>query len=923
MKRKLLLIVSVLLLQVLVVFGQDSFKETEKVTKRQDTIHTYQHDKTGLEVVWIESDDPNWSFALGVRTPVSSDTGVNHIIEHTVFKGSGKYPSHQLFFDASAKYPHSFMNAMTSADMTYYPFATPYPKCFDALLDVYLDSVLHPIMLESPYSFYEEAYYKDPTTGKEGGVVYNEMKGANSSIDRQVFKSIREAYFEGGTYGYDSGGMPQAIKGLTYDYFKETYNNYYHPSNMQIVLYGKLPIQQVLDQIATQISSYEMRSQKIVIDDQITQTAEVLQKPYQSQNHKGFLLKSFLIDKPLTLEEQLRMSLWVSTYLQDNAGTFQSALREVGLKSVQVLKDEGTKTPIYTIAVGDIPLDQIPTYEEKLESVIENMSAHIPTNLAQEKDMLARQRLALLQEGDSSQRGLSVATTYLEEWLHEVPKHSYYTQLDVLEEMQSLDNQWCQEILLTGVERTTRMIPSLVSQQEVAVTGPEAWQGVSSQIESWKKAHQDANLPEIRPEELLMKSSASCDVSRKDGVTYMMSPTGNPSLYTTVYYPSHHIKQEELPYLFLYGMLLDQASRECSPFEAFLNVRQSAVNGKDGEETYFKVELLQADARTNPVDIIGRAQNYLEAQTLPWYKEKIERWLQSYRENFTGDILGTLQAINESSNEGAGRYLFETNYPLFQFVIAHMDTIDSAFIKQVLAVGNQIKPVEGMKVGLIGEEQIIQSAKKTLVKSLSPEKAPEQAVYTFKTYPKNNLYSRTGGVDYVVYSYEELDKLVNGNDYVTAAYATLGYLQPVIRGVQGAYGSGMSVAAPYRQTIYTYRDPDYRQSMNQIDKMAQTLSEQISPQGLAFARTEALGVFQKQYQLLGSKQAQAEVLQRMELLGIKPSYIDKTQKQILKCNEKQLKAAAEDLARQIDESRVGICTQPSKAPRDFNGVVYK
>jgi len=149
----------------------NEYKEEEILRYGRDKIHFYTHKGTGMQWIWIENQDPNKSFAIGVKTPTHNSTGVNHIIEHTLFTGSEKYPSSTLFFDASNAYPHTFMNAMTSADRTVYPFSTPYKESFKHLLDIYLESIFHPQMLKQENSFYEEAFHYNPFTKQNGGVV--------------------------------------------------------------------------------------------------------------------------------------------------------------------------------------------------------------------------------------------------------------------------------------------------------------------------------------------------------------------------------------------------------------------------------------------------------------------------------------------------------------------------------------------------------------------------------------------------------------------------------------------------------------------------------------------------------------------------------------------------------------------------------
>ena len=46
------------------------------------------------------------------------------------------------------------------------------------------------------------------------GIVYNEMKGAMSSISSQADQGLNENLFPNHTYGYNSGGDPQDIPRL-------------------------------------------------------------------------------------------------------------------------------------------------------------------------------------------------------------------------------------------------------------------------------------------------------------------------------------------------------------------------------------------------------------------------------------------------------------------------------------------------------------------------------------------------------------------------------------------------------------------------------------------------------------------------------------------------------------------------------------
>ena len=59
-----------------------------------------KHKKTGARIVVLSNDDDNKVFNIGFRTPVTDDTGVPHIIEHTVLCGKRTvYGAGKRFFE--------------------------------------------------------------------------------------------------------------------------------------------------------------------------------------------------------------------------------------------------------------------------------------------------------------------------------------------------------------------------------------------------------------------------------------------------------------------------------------------------------------------------------------------------------------------------------------------------------------------------------------------------------------------------------------------------------------------------------------------------------------------------------------------------------------------------------------------------------
>src|SRR5215210_2046238 len=181
----------------------------------------YTHERTGARLLSVINDDENKVFSINFRTTPKDSTGVAHILEHSVLNGSEKYPVKEPFVELLKGSLQTFLNAFTFPDKTCYPVASQNVQDFYNLIDVYLDAVFYPRLLRHTFEqegwHYELANLDAPLVYK--GVVFNEMKGANSSPDRVFNKLAQQSLFPNTTYAVDSGGDPPHIPDLTYEQF--------------------------------------------------------------------------------------------------------------------------------------------------------------------------------------------------------------------------------------------------------------------------------------------------------------------------------------------------------------------------------------------------------------------------------------------------------------------------------------------------------------------------------------------------------------------------------------------------------------------------------------------------------------------------------------------------------------------------------
>jgi Zn-dependent M16 (insulinase) family peptidase len=206
-----------------------------------------KHEKCDVEVFHILNDDSENLFSFAFATSPDDNTGAPHILEHSVLCGSERYPLKDAFIVLAQGSLQTFLNAMTFPDKTVYPASSTNEHDYFNLMSVYGYSVFKPLLPE--WTFMQEGHRLE--YGKDGklsitGVVYNEMKGAYSSLDTYAGHWSVKAVMPNTPYDFESGGDPSHIPELTWDGLKEFHRTRYSPANCRIFLAGNIPTEKQL-----------------------------------------------------------------------------------------------------------------------------------------------------------------------------------------------------------------------------------------------------------------------------------------------------------------------------------------------------------------------------------------------------------------------------------------------------------------------------------------------------------------------------------------------------------------------------------------------------------------------------------------------------------------------------------------------------
>ncbi|MDE0682553.1 MAG: insulinase family protein, partial [Candidatus Poribacteria bacterium] len=220
------------------------------------------HPQSGARLLhFYTNDTKNW-FSISPITPTLDDTGLQHILEHSVMAGSRNYPVKEVFFEIMKMSLATFdsTNAMNYIDHAFYYASSNVKKDLFNLAEVYFDSVFHPLLTED--TFKREGHHLEPAdpdqpTGnlKLNGIVYNEVKNSLSAPEACLGFAVTGGLLPDTCYARNGAGNSLVMPDLTYEQLKTYHKTYYHPSNCYFFFYGNIPTSDYLVFLADKLAA--------------------------------------------------------------------------------------------------------------------------------------------------------------------------------------------------------------------------------------------------------------------------------------------------------------------------------------------------------------------------------------------------------------------------------------------------------------------------------------------------------------------------------------------------------------------------------------------------------------------------------------------------------------------------------------------
>ena len=801
----------------------------EDCPEQHGTLTVLTHDVSGAAVLLVENDDDNKAFGIGFGTFPSDDTGVFHILEHSVLAGSEKYPVKSPFLQLLKSSMASFLNAMTFPDKTVYPFATPNETDFKNLMDVYLNAVFCPLAMVDKGVFEQEGWHRDED-GTVSGVVYNEMQGALATPDAQLQNALSRAMFPDTAYGFVSGGAPASIPALTYEKYVRVYRRHYSADNCCITLYGKMDMAEKLafldEQYLSRMPKSASRPRLTVQDEQVGAKRNIPYYTEKLEPDEAQCALAWYTGAFSDRERQLGVEILLDALLGTNQAPLKAALLEEKLGAdIDVGFDDSTLQPTLELVLRGATEESAGKFAAAVRKAVDGiLEKGIPEELLMAS--LNSTEFASLERPGSIPDGVLDAINASTGWLHTGdPALLLHTNALFASLREKLEQGWFNELL------RELFAPAPVEIIQVPTLPKKEEEGRAARTDD--KLVLDHPLTAADLGEGKKQTPGSRELLA--GAELLHHPSaGNTYLY--LYYDLGGMAPEDMSCLHLLTDVIDELDTEKHTAQELNTLRNTWLGSsgawmdcwtgrQEGRPCHAKliVGMSMLERSLEKAVELGSEWLYEAKFSGPQAEAAMERVASQQKllmeQKFLreGHAFAAMRAAAHFSVESA---LSErcNGVSYYHYICELLEKADwTALGKKMEELWKSVLKKNALTVSLHGSDAALDTLKKLLPGSaFAAEKRGEAKPYTEElTAPVNEAFIIDGGVNYDVLVWPMERRLERK---VLARVMSYEYLWHNIREVGGAYGTGMVTQNDDTEYLYTYRDPHLKESYETFAK---------------------------------------------------------------------------------------------------------
>ncbi|MFX0549805.1 insulinase family protein [Hathewaya histolytica] len=860
--------------------------EDRKIDELNGVGRVFIHEKSGAKLFALLNDDDNKIFSVSFRTPPHDDTGLPHILEHSVLCGSRKFPTKEPFVELIKGSLNTFLNAMTFSDKTMYPVGSRNEKDFMNLMDVYLDAVFYPKLYTTPEILMQEGWHYEienkeaPLTYK--GVVYNEMKGAFSSPEGVLMRKVQESLFKDTIYRNESGGDPEAITKLTQDAFVAFHKRYYHPSNSFIILYGDCDLDKQLSFIDGEyLKDFDKETIQSEIPMQEPYKERVqLELPYSiseedSEDDKTFLSLNFAAGTALDGVDHIGMEILEYLLLENPAAPLKNSLVSAKLgKDVFGSYDGSVLQPTFSVIIKNSNVNKKEEFEKITFDTLENLVKNgIDKNLAEACVNITEFRLREADLGGYP-KGLLYSMSIMDSWLYGGDPFLYIEYDKLFKEIRKKLNKGYFEGLIDKYILKNTHSSLLVLKPEKGLSDRKEKE-IEQQLKEFKESLNEEELNELiaNTKNLIKRQNTpdseevlesipmlSIDDIKKEAeeIPYVITEDKGVKLFhTNIFtnkiayingvFDTSAVEEDLVPYISLLSYILGKVSTESHSYSELsneININTGGIefncevfgdiNNIDNYHKKFTIKgKALRDKSKNLIDIMTEVISSSKFDEF----SRLEEIISEVKSRIEMKILqrGHMIALSRVASyfSASSEYIDKTSSIGFYKFIADLEKNFDSKKEEIKTNLEKVSAIifnkNNLLIAITGEDKEFNEVKKhldPLMESLSSQVLKEE-VYNFKEEKKNEGLLTPANVQYVAkgYNLRKLGHEYTGKLLVLKTITSLDYLWNKVRVQGGAYGCFAVITRAGNVIFSSYRDPNISNTLSVYDNTHEYLKD--------------------------------------------------------------------------------------------------
>lgn len=355
--------------------------------------------------------------------------GIAHYMEHKLFEQSNGTNSLDVLSSMGVN-----ANAYTTNNHTAYLFEDNNGKFWEAL-DEFMNYVQNP-------------YFTDENVEKERGIIEQEIMMYDDYPDWKVYMNAIKAMYHKNPIKIDVAGTKETIAEITKDKLYQTYQAFYRPDNMAIVICGDFEPEKLLEEIEKRMTL--QNSNQTVERVAEEEPKGIVQKRIEAE--MNISMPIFMLgykDEAICdnqIKKDLALDILFNILIGDSSELYQSLYEDGLLQTEPTFIYENSNTYSHILIQG-----QSEKYDEviqKIEAGIENLKKN-----GIEDKVFERIKKKLYGEYVKSYNDVgSIATSFIQNHFREI------NPLDYFEEFKSLDKQYTMQILNQAFQRENQVV---------------------------------------------------------------------------------------------------------------------------------------------------------------------------------------------------------------------------------------------------------------------------------------------------------------------------------------------------------------------------------------------------------------------------------------------------------------------------------